>query len=245
VTTPGNGTPFDFTDYVRARDALVRALRGPRSYALLIGGSGMGKTRLAAEIGAALDRRTHHFVYVAAARASVVGIVRLCARELCLRTRRSHLERLVAVTETIAAQSTHWVLWLDDADQIAASTLAALRTVVEAVPAATPLLSVVLGGSSVLASRLDEPGLFALKRRIALRCTLAGLRRDELAAFLTHGFGARLAERVPSSVHDELFERTGAAPALVERIVRHALEHQPQGLLDEDHLRAILDTAGL
>jgi type II secretory pathway predicted ATPase ExeA len=242
----GDGRPFPYIDYVHARNALLEALHaGPRLYALVLGASGMGKTCLVNDVSVALDRRRHHVVYVAACRASIVGIVRLLACKLHLRWRRSHLETVVALAETMAAQTMHWVLWLDDADQVAATTLAQLRILVEAVPAAAPLFSVVLSGPAALLSRLETPGLFALRRRFALHCTLAGLRRNELDGFLEHRFGAAGAERVQSSIRDELFERTQAAPALLDRVVRNLLHQHPQGAIDEDEIRAILDSAGL
>jgi type II secretory pathway predicted ATPase ExeA len=135
-------------------------------------------------------------------------------------------------------------LWLDDADQIPSTTLAELRTLVEAVPAAAPLATVVLAGSLALLSRLEDPALFALKRRIALCCTLAGLRRGELDPFLEHRFGAAH-RRVGASIRDELFERTGAAPAVLDRLVGQILARQPQGAIDDDEVRAALDSAGL
>jgi type II secretory pathway predicted ATPase ExeA len=240
----GDDRPFPYADYAHAEGALREALDGGRFYGLLLGASGMGKTELGRDIARALDRR-HHFVHVAAYRASLVGIVRLCASRLHLRARRSHLETVVALADTIAAQTAHWVLWLDDADQIASSCLAQLRTFVETPGAPTPLMSVVLAGPESLLSRLSAPELFALKRRIALSCTLAGLRRHELDPFLEHRFGAASAARISQSVRHELFERTQAAPALLDRVVRQILQHRPQGAIDDDEVRAILDTAGL
>jgi type II secretory pathway predicted ATPase ExeA len=106
------------------------------------------------------------------------------------------------------------------------------------------LFSVVLSGLPPLLSLLDAPALFPLKRRIALRWTLAGLRREELDPFLGHRFGSVDAQRVPLAVRDELFERTQATPALLDRVVRQALR-TTDGQLDPEQIRVALDLAGL
>jgi hypothetical protein len=102
----------------------------------------------------------------------------------------------------------------------------------------------VLSGLPPLGARLDAPSLFPLKRRITLRCQLAGLRREELEPLLQHRFGAEEAARIPEVVRADLFERTRATPALIDQIVRMALRHH-RGSLDADAIRAILDLQGL
>lgn len=237
-------TPFPYGDWVRARTELLEALEGSCFYAVLLGASGMGKTCLFRDLEARLDRRRHHAVYLASSRASVTGIVRLLAHHLHLRPRRSYLETLFALTQTLAVHGARIVLWLDEAEQLDLATLERLRTLVEADPAA-PSFSVVLSGGPELGGRLDSPRLLALARRITPRCTLAGLRRDELDGFLVHRFGAAAAARLPTSIRDELFERTSATPALLDRVVRRLLARHPQGAIDDDEVRASLDTASL
>lgn len=232
--------PFPYDDYDAAKATLLAALGGAPFYALVLGDSGTGKTCLAREMRAALDRPRHHLVYVASSRASVTGIVRLLALSLHLRPRRAYLETVHALAQIAAAQTARLLLWLDDADQIPTPTLAELRTLIETDPAA-PLCSVVLAGAPPLASRLESPKLFALARRLTWRSTLTGLRRDELEPFLLHRFGALRTAELPTSIFDELFERTRALPALLDRVIRHL----PPGAVHEDQVRAALDRARL
>ena len=236
--------PFPYADYVHAKAALLYALDGPCFYALVVGASGTGKTCLVRQLTAEIDRRRHHVAYVSSARASVTGIVHLLARRLHLRPRRSHLECVEALTQVMAAQTARLLLWMDEAEQVELATLEQLRTLVEADPAA-PSFSVVLAGQPALLSRLDAPRLSALTRRITLHCRLSGLRRDELDAFLVHRFGADGAARIAPSIHDDLFERTSAVPALLDGVVRRLLALPHQGVIDDDEARAILDAAGL
>jgi MSHA biogenesis protein MshM len=243
MNTPDN-RPFPYADYVQAKDELFEALDGPCFYALVAGASGTGKTSLVRQLIAQSDRRCHQIVYVSSARATVTGIVHLLARRLHLRPRRSYLECVEALTQVMAAQTAHLLLWVDDAEQVDIATLEQLRTLVEADPL-SPSFSVVLAGQPALQSRIEAPRLWALWRRIRLHCRLTGLRRDELEPFFIHRFGAAAAARLPLSVMDDLFERTSAIPALLDTIVRRVLALSNQGVINDDEIRTILDNAGL
>ncbi len=51
---------------------------------------------------------------------------------------------------------------------------------------------------------------------------------------------------MPEEVHDELFERTQATPALVDKVVAHALDLAGDSKqISEEHTRAALDAFGL
>lgn len=243
--SPPNGEPFLYADYVKAKEVLQSALCGPRFYALVCGASGMGKTSLLRDISANLDRHRHQVVYVSCAKASVVSIVRYLAVLLHVTPRRSYLETAHVLNEAIQAQTAHLLLWVDEADQVEPHALGQVRMLAESELGCEQLMSVVLSGLPVIGSQLDVPSLFPLKRRIAYRLTLAGLRRDELQPFLQHRFGPAEAERIPGGVHDELFERTQATPALLDNTVRQALKSSQQTPLDSELVRAALDIAGL
>jgi type II secretory pathway predicted ATPase ExeA len=236
--------PFPYADYTEARRGLRAALAGPSFYALLSGASGMGKTCLLRELCAELDRHRYHVFYVSSSRASLVGVVRFVAQKLHVTPRRSYIETVDVLAEAIAAQTAHLLLWIDEAHEVEPAALQELRMLAESSLGLVQLFSVVLSGLPPLLSLLDAPALFPLKRRITLRWTLAGLRRDELDPFLGHRFGTADAERVPLAVRDELFERTQATPALLDRVVRQALR-TTEGQLDPEHIRAALDLAGL
>jgi type II secretory pathway predicted ATPase ExeA len=170
--------------------------------------------------------------------------VRLLATRLHVGARRSYLETVDVIAETIAAQTARMVIWLDEADQLERDTLAEIRSLAEHRLSTHQLVTLVLCGLPELVVKLEAPALFPLKRRIAHRTTLTGLRRDELDAFLEHRFGSQQAQRIASSARDDLFERTQGAPALIDQITRHALA-KPHQTLDPELIRAVLDTHGL
>jgi general secretion pathway protein A len=235
--------PFAYGDYQRARTGLGRALAGPSFYALLTGASGMGKTCLFRDTVARLDRHRHHMLYLSSSKASLVGIVRFLSQKLHVSPRRSYLETADTLAEAISAQAIHLVLWVDEADQLESAILQELRILSEFSPEATQLFSVVLSGLPHLLVALDAPALFPLKRRISLSWSLNGLCRAELEPFLAHRFGSASA-RLPKAALDELFERTQATPALIDKVARKALE-EIQEPIDPEQIRATLDAFGL
>lgn len=235
--------PFPYADYVCARETLLSALAGPRFYATLTGPSGVGKTCLVRELGATLDRHRYTVVYLSSARLSGLGLVCVLAQRLHLSPRRTYLETVQLLAEALVAQNSHVLLWIDEADQVPQALLQEVRMLAEPDVSSEQLLSVVLSGLPALLACLDTPALFPLKRRIARRLSLAGLRRDELDGFLVHRFGPQQ-ERLPQTLRDELFERSGATPALLDSVLRRALERSREGI-DQETLRVVLDAAGL
>lgn len=239
-----NAAPFPYADYVQAKKTLQQTLRGPRFYGLVRGASGMGKTCLLRDISGTLDRHRHQVVYISSSKVSIVGIVRFLAQTLHVSPRRSYLETVHLLSEAIRAQAAHMLIWIDEADQMEGATLQEIRMLAESDLGTEPLATVVLSGLPALAAHMDAPALFPFKRRVTLRCSLAGLRRDELDPFVEHRFGSTDAPRIPTAVRDELFERTQATPALIDTVVRHALT-RASGRLDAEDVRVVLDTHGL
>lgn len=235
--------PFPYADYLQARQTVVECLAGPPFYALLLGPSGAGKSALLREVVDGLDRHRHQVIYLSSTRASMTNIVRFLARMLRVPARRSSLETIDELAKAVRAHPARPVVFVDEADRLTADTLQEFRVIAECELQADPLFSVVLSGLPTLGELIDSPVAFPLKRRLGVRCVLRGLRREELVPFLEHRFGAD-ARRVPPAAHDELFERTQAAPGVIDAIVRRALAAR-QGRLDPEDVHGALDTAGL
>lgn len=234
--------PFPYRDWTAAKHELERQLHRGTFYGLVTGASGTGKTSLCHALTASLDD-AKQILYLSASRVSLLGIVRYFAQVLRVVPRRSSIETIKALVDVIKERTTKPVLWIDEADRVPMATLTELRSLVEFDPAPQPLLSLILSGPPELRSALEAPELFPLKRRLTVRAILDGLRRDELDPFLLHRFGEG-GRRVPAQLKDELFERSRGAPALVDRIVAHALARTTKTLGDGD-LREALDAAGL
>lgn len=233
--------PFPYQDYVAARDELLRACEQAPFYGVLTGASGMGKSSLLRQLKHHLDRHRYQVVYLSSSRANVTNLTRFLASSLRVTPRRSHLETVQALVETLQGQPAHLLVQVDEADRVEPDVLQELRVLAECDGA--QLFSVLLSGLPELLRQLDRPALFPLKRRVSALGALTGLRRDELEAFLAHRFGPD-AERVPKSGLDELFERTRATPGLIEWALRRPLL-QANGKLSLELLRESLDGLGL
>lgn len=243
--TKPNPAPFAYDDYVRARTTLSELICGPCQYITVTGASGMGKTSLARELSTQLDGPRNSLFYLSSSRISAMGVVRCVAHQLHIWPKRNYLETVQLVCSTLNTAPGTVLLWIDEADQADVQTLQEVRMIAEAELLDTPLLSVVLSGLPSLLAQLDCAALFPLKRRIAQHCLLAGLKRDELDPFLLHRFGSLDEQRIPQAIRDQLFERTLAAPALIDKIISQALAHQGPGPLDPEVCYAILDANGL
>ena len=237
--------PFPYADYVQALDAVHHLFAGPCAYLAILGASGMGKTSLARELSSKLDGSRNTLLYLSSSRISAMGVVRCVAHKLHIWPKRNYLETVQLVSAALSRAPGQVMLWIDEADQADADTLQEVRMIAESELKDTPLLSVVLSGLPALAANLDSSALFPLKRRISRHFLLAGLKRDELTPFLRHRFGADAEQRIPKSFCDELFERTQAAPAVIDKIITQALAKKCPGPIDKELCHAILDSNGL
>jgi type II secretory pathway predicted ATPase ExeA len=238
----GDPSPFPYADYAGAKRVLAEALGDGAFYGALLGASGMGKSSLLREVTDSLDRHRHQPIYLSSSRASITNVVRFLAQALRVPPRRSNLETIREISSALKTQPARPLICVDEADRLAAETLQEFRVIAECELQVEPLFGVLLSGLPSLTELLDAPVAFPLKRRITVRVTLNGLRRDELVPFLEHRFGHE-ARRVPTNALDELFERAQAAPALLDRVVRAALRRP--GRLSADDVHDALDQAGL
>lgn len=245
VTPPlaPNGAPFAYHDWIVAKQTIITAMSKNTFYALVTGASGTGKTSLCHAIASSLPDPKFQLLYLSASRVSLLGVVRYFAQLLRVPPRRSTVETTKVLADVISERSTKPILWIDEADRIPVTTLTELRSLVEFDHQPTGLVSLVLSGPPQLKISLDAPELFALKRRLTIQAVLCGLRRDELDPFVTHRFG-EAARRLTAAVKDELFERTHGTPALIHRVVTHALACTSKTVGDGE-LTEALNAAGL
>jgi type II secretory pathway predicted ATPase ExeA len=234
--------PFPYRDYVAAHDTLKRAMETGHFFASVAGPSGTGKSSLPRQLSAELPGSRVQIVYVSSTSASAFGLINSLARTLRVRLKRSSLETAQRCALALrSAAPLRYVLWLDEAHEASTDTLDEVRTLAEADLTTSQILSVVLSGLPELRTLLDSPGLFPLKRRLAFRCQLAGLGRDELDAFLVHRFGATAPGRFSSELRDEIFERTEAIPAILEKVARFAFARAGSGPVADTTLREAFD----
>lgn len=239
VTAPD--VPFPYQDYLAAQQELLQAIEQAPFYGVLTGASGMGKSSLLRQLKDRLDRHRYQVVYLSSSRANVTNLTRFLATSLRVTPRRSHLETVQAVVDTLRGQPAHLLVQVDEADRVEPEVLQELRLLAEC--DGEQLFSVLLSGLPELLRQLDRSQLFPLKRRISASGALTGLRRDELDGFLAHHWGPDQ-ERIPKSGRDELFERTRATPGLIQWVLLRPMK-QTNGKLSLEILRESLDSLGL
>jgi type II secretory pathway predicted ATPase ExeA len=218
-----NRSPYPFRDFVRAKEALQRALlEQEEPYVLLTGETGTGKTALLRELRGELDRARHRVLYFAEARKlGAAGLVRVVGESLRVRTSTCHAVNLERVLRALGEDPHTVFLWLDEAHDLPEETLGEARALAENDLEGARRVQVLLVGLAKLRAELQAHA--PLWRRIVVREEITGLLFEELEAFLEHHFpsgqGKRLCERGLSA----LFERAKGAPGLLLPMMRAVL----------------------
>ena len=218
-----NPTPYPFDDFLRAKHRLLRALfEHHEPFALLTGDTGTGKTALLRELRTTIERPRYRLVYFAQARKlGAVGLIKVIGESLRVRPSLCHALGLERLLRALAEDPRTLLLWLDEAHELPEETLAEARAISESDLAGTGPIQILLIGLPKLRAQLQaQPALW---RRIAVREEIAGLRFEELDAFLAHHFPSpqRLCEQGLSA----LFEHAKGVPGLLLPMYRAILEH--------------------
>jgi general secretion pathway protein A len=232
--------PFDLTPNPRYlvltaghREALSLfeyAIASRKGMTLLIGEAGTGKTTV---IRTALERQETraHFVHVQNPMLTRTEFVEMLAAKFALSDEaKASKTALLLQLETLLidrhqrGEST--VLVVDEAQSLPLDLLEEIRLLANIETAEGKLLSVVLAGQPELAARLNEQELRQLKQRIALRCELRALTRDETLIYVA----GRI--RAAGGVAGQLFtreavmlmhERAAGIPRTISVIADNAL----------------------
>lgn len=238
-----NRSPFPFRDFVRARQSLVEAfIDGGETYAMLTGETGTGKTALLRELRSQLDRGRHRVLYFSAARKlGAAGLVKVAGEALRVRTSMCHSVSLDRLLRALAEESHTIFLWLDEAQDLPAETLAEVRALAESDLDGSRRIQVLLVGLPRLRAELQaQPHLW---RRIVVREEITGLVIDELQAFLDHHFEAGQNKRLCERGLAMLFERAGGAPGRLLPMYRAVLRRAGSGKskIEPEHVEDALE----
>ena len=232
--------PFDLTPnprYLVLTDAHREALSNldygiasRKGITLLLGEAGTGKTTL---IRSALERqpeRVHcvHLQNPALTRPEFVEML-ACQFGLSKRAKGSktafllEIESLLKKRKEVGDSS---VLIVDEAQSLTLELLEEVRLLANMETSDEKLLPVILAGQPELADRLNESALRQLKQRIALRCELRPLTRQETLAYVAGrirtagGAGAQTFTRDAVAL---IHERARGIPRTISVIADNAL----------------------
>lgn len=218
-----NRSPYPFRDFTRAKESLARALLDPdETFAMLTGETGTGKTALLRELRSQLDRTRHRVLYFSEARKlGAAGLVKVVGESLRVRTSMCHSVSLDRLLRALSEESHSILLWLDEAQDLPAETLAEARALAESDLDGERRVRVLFVGLPRLRAELQtHPYLW---RRIVVREEITGLVFDELQDFLDHHFEAPASKRLCEQGLTTLFERAGGVPGLLLPMYRTVL----------------------
>jgi general secretion pathway protein A len=219
----------------RASRELLAAIGNRSGPAILTGALGMGKTTLCRALVQEIDRRTATSIVLeplqslddllktmlvdfgVVARQGLAGAADP-TRELLAGTLKAFFESLVPLQGSA-------VVFIDEAQNVAASVLGELDALCPGSPD-TRVLQLVLVGQPDLMSLLDKPELRTLKASIARRSELGPLAADEIAPYVAHRLsiaGAHTRTEFEEAAIARLFELSGGSPRTVSLLCDRAM----------------------
>jgi type II secretory pathway predicted ATPase ExeA len=213
-----------------ARTSLVRAIERCEGPGLLVGPTGCGKS-LVCHLLADHVRETHQLVF-------------LESSQLC--TRRALLQHILFELDQPYQESTEGALRLalrrhlqatdefpsgvvvivDEADRLSIPLLEELRMLTNVVIDGRSRVQLVLSGSPRLEEHFNDPRMDSFNQRLACRCYLRSLKRDEAIRYVQSQMervGGETSELFSPEALISLYELTSGIPRLINQLCDHAL----------------------
>jgi len=230
VCAPRTDRYFPGAAIEEARKRLTRCIERAEGPALLIGAAGTGKSLLCQ----VLAERFQSELAIAQ-----LANVRLCSRRALLQAilfelgmpyremeegelRLSLIDRLSAGADGRAGM----LLLVDEAHNLPLSLLEEIRMITNLVRDGEPRVRLVLAGLLALEERFASPKLDSLNQRLAARCYLESLDRNEtmqyIRAQITASGGAPDALFAPAAL-EAVHGATDGVPRLINQLCDHAL----------------------
>jgi type II secretory pathway predicted ATPase ExeA len=209
---------------------LTRAVERAEGPGLLVGPPGTGKSLLLAVIGKHFQERLH-VAHLASAR--------LCTRRALLQNILFELKlpyrqmdegelrlSLVDHLEPGEGSGEGLLLLVDEAHTLPLRLLEEVRLITNLVRDGQPRVRLILAGSMALEERLASPKLESFHQRIAARCYLQPLMRDETIRYVEEKLrraGAQPGEIFTAEALRAIHTATDGIPRLVNQLCDHAL----------------------
>jgi general secretion pathway protein A len=231
---PFNATPDPRFLYLSPahREALAQLLYGVRErkgFIVLTGKAGTGKTTLLHALRQRLDGQTA-VSFVVHSALPFDGILEYVLEDLGIaKSGESRAQRLMALNSFLiererAGQNT--VLILDEAQNLAPSTLEEIRLLSNFETPTTKLLQILLVGQPELKAKLQLPELAQLTQRIGVRCQVPTLTLGEAREYIRTRLriaGARDLGLFTDAAVERITARSGGIPRLISTVCDHCL----------------------
>lgn len=214
----------------QARVAVVRCVERGTGPAVVMGAAGTGKSMLCHVLAAQLGDR-----FAVATLASA----RLCTRRALLQNilyelklpyrDREEGELRLALVDYLQSDSVAddgMLLLVDEAHTLPLRLLEEIRMITNLVRGGRPRVSVVLAADLVFDERLASPRLESLNQRIAARCYLQSMTRDETTEYVVaqlSAVGADVGTLLTPDSFAAVYRASDGVPRLVNQVCEHAL----------------------
>jgi general secretion pathway protein A len=232
--TPFGPTPdpkflFQSTRHREALAQLVYGVRERKGFIVLTGEIGTGKTTLLRTLLARLDHDTH-VAYIHNSALGIEGLLEYMLQDWGVKsTATTHAQRLFELNEFLIDQHRQGlspVLVIDEAQNLSATTLEAVRLLSNFETSSQKLMQILLVGQPELRDTLNSPELRQLKQRIGLRCHIGPLSPEETRLYIRHRL--RVAGATDSGIFTDaaiqrITEYSEGTPRVVNIVCDHCL----------------------
>lgn len=214
-----------------ARQSLIRCVERAEGVGLVIGPAGTGKSLLCQLLADHFRQKQFQVALLASARLHTRrSLLQNILFELNLPYRGMDDEELrLSLIDHLTPRTTGQgglVLIVDEAHTLSLRLLEEIRLISNFIRDGQPRVRLVLSGGPAMEERLANPKLDSLAQRIAARCYLAPLQRDETRAYVREQLrraGGQPDEIAPEPVLRAVFDASGGIPRLINQVCDHAL----------------------
>jgi general secretion pathway protein A len=192
VESPFSVTPdprFSYTNsnYREAFATLRYGIETRKGFIAITGEAGTGKTTLLRRLMSSLEATTHT-AFIFNTHLSFTELLRLVLNDLGVPNSARDKQTLMAQFNHYLSEQLHKdhivSLLIDEAQDLSDEMLEELRLLSNLETDRAKLIQIVLMGQPELERKLNQPQLWQLKQRVAVRCRLAPLRDDEVALYI-------------------------------------------------------------
>jgi general secretion pathway protein A len=261
--TPDPKYLFKSESHANAFDLLQYGIQRREGFVVVTGDIGTGKTTLCRAILEHLDRRTftalllnpfltaEDLLRLILQDFGVVSRDEIKRGRLARVTKQELIDTLNDFLLSLLPLRAHALVIIDEAQNLPREVLEQIRILSNLETDKEKLLQIVLVGQSNLKDVLRAPDLRQLDQRIAIRCELQPLTRDETAAYVAHRLtvaGGGSSVRFTPRALDLLHKCTGGTPRLINLVCDRALlaaYSQRASRIGTDMLRSAATTLDL
>ncbi len=229
--TPDSRFYFPHESIETARQTIVRAVMRAEGPVMVLGGAGLGKSLLGMVVSEDLDARFDVVKLHAARLCSRRALLQSILFELQLPYRDlSEGDLRLSILDRLEPDSSHApegiLMVVDEAHTLPAKLLDELRLITNFTRVNQPRVRLVLIGSLRLEHTFAEPQLESFNQRLAARCYLQPMNRQQTREYVQHQFSVASVDprqMITDEALGTVYAASEGVPRLANQIMDHAL----------------------